>query len=119
MFLVPDDPEGIHSRDQGQPRTSPPKHLNLAGIVHILDCPDIPWPKIAPFILHVDQFNDRPGIILLPKRQNLLTGGKRLIIVVANWGTIHMWIQYRSFLPPEHPGSRLPSQYLPEDRIPG
>ena len=79
MFLVPDDPEGIHSGDQGQSRAAPPAHLNLAGIVHVLDCSDISGSQVAPFILHVDQFNDCPGIILLTKRQNLLTGGKWLV----------------------------------------
>ena len=38
VFLVSDIPEGIHSRDQGQPRTSPPAHLNLTGIIHEPHC---------------------------------------------------------------------------------
>ena len=76
MLLMSDDLEGIHSRDQGQPRTSPPAHLNLAGIVHELDRPDVSGPQVAPFVLHVNQFDDRPSIILFPERQNLLAGGK-------------------------------------------
>ena len=57
VLLMSDDLEGIHSRDQGQPRTSPPAHLNLAGIVHELDRPDVSGLQVAPFVLHVNQFD--------------------------------------------------------------
>ena len=32
---MPDDPEGIYSRDLSQSRAAPPAHLDLACIVHI------------------------------------------------------------------------------------
>ena len=79
VLLMPDDPEGIYSGDQSQSRSAPPAHLNLAGIVHILDRSDITRSQVAPFILHVDQFNDRSGIILFAQSQYLLAAGKWLI----------------------------------------
>ena len=79
MFLVPDDPEGIYSRDQSQSRAAPPAHLNLACIVHILDCSDITGPQVAPFVLHVDQFDNCPGVILFTQSQHLLTAGEWLV----------------------------------------
>ena len=50
VIFVSDDPEGIHSRNQGQSRSAPPAHLNLASIVHILNCSNISGSQIAPFI---------------------------------------------------------------------